>query len=269
MALSSLYLSDLKDPERTAARFWSYVEKTDACWVWTRCRRDDGYGTLACRFHDRTRTILAHRLAYLLSCTELPAHLLVRHLCHNRLCVRPDHLALGTAADNWSDCRQSGHARPFPARPGSLNAQAKLTEEQVRAIIVRYQAGEKQADLARAFGVSDNTISKLRTTWWAHVREAMGIHGPVPDNTHGRNGFAKLTVEQVREIRLHHAHGTMSFRQMAAHYGVHKKTIERVAYGKLWRHVAMPAPSPAAPTVAAQAVASADWSAYRQLALGL
>lgn len=79
-------------------RFWSKVNKTDECWLWTRGRTKQGYGT----FSLDGKTHNAHRLAWLFTYGD-PGELQVLHRCDNPPCVRPDHLFLGTVADNMKD----------------------------------------------------------------------------------------------------------------------------------------------------------------------
>lgn len=70
--------------------FWSKVDKTDTCWLWTGALSPAGYG--------RHRG-LAHRYAYQLT-QPIPPGLVLDHLCRQRACVRPDHLEAVTVAEN-------------------------------------------------------------------------------------------------------------------------------------------------------------------------
>lgn len=79
-------------------RFWSNVQKTDGCWVWTGCRSHD-YGLMGA---NKAR-ILAHRFSWELHYGPIPNGLGVLHRCDNPPCVRPDHLFLGTFEDNMKD----------------------------------------------------------------------------------------------------------------------------------------------------------------------
>ena len=69
-------------------RFWSLVDKTDDCWLWTGPQNRNGYGM----FWANGRHEVAHRAAWRLSGRELDPSLTMDHLCRVRLCVRPDHL---------------------------------------------------------------------------------------------------------------------------------------------------------------------------------
>jgi predicted DNA-binding protein (UPF0251 family) len=139
-------------------RFWSKVLIGDDCWEWTGVRNDRGYGTLGGR--------RANRLAWTIATGTGPGKSHVLHRCDNRACVRPSHLFLGTHADNMADMVAKGRARNNPARGEAVKG-ARLTAEKVVAIRLRHAEGERQASLAREFGVHVVTVSELirRVTW--------------------------------------------------------------------------------------------------------
>lgn len=83
-------------------RFWSKVNKTDGCWIWTAAISPYGYGVFAITSND---THLAHRVAYRLTVGEVPDGKMLDHICRNRSCVRIDHLRVVTSAQN---CQNSG-----------------------------------------------------------------------------------------------------------------------------------------------------------------
>lgn len=56
------------------------------------------------RVQYRDRRLYAYQLVYWAGKTLLPAHGdVVRHKCHNRLCINPNHLIHGTQRDNIDD----------------------------------------------------------------------------------------------------------------------------------------------------------------------
>jgi hypothetical protein len=84
----------------TEAEFWDRVDRTGDCWEWTGARNSHGYG----HFKADRRNVITHRWVYELTNGPIPpGDLEVRHMCHNRVCVRPDHLLLGTPQDNAND----------------------------------------------------------------------------------------------------------------------------------------------------------------------
>lgn len=76
-------------------RFWSQVEKTDECWLWTGAINRKGYGW----FVVKSRRFFAHRFALMVIGAEVDG-LTVDHLCRTPACVRPDHLELVPMAVN-------------------------------------------------------------------------------------------------------------------------------------------------------------------------
>ena len=89
------------------ARFWSKVVKADGCWEWTAYRDPLGYG----RLNVDGVPVLAHRLAYELEHGAIPDGMCILHRCDNPPCVNPDHLWLGTQADNSLDMASKGRWR--------------------------------------------------------------------------------------------------------------------------------------------------------------
>jgi len=141
-------------------RFWSRVEKTDSCWLWTGRVKSakKPYGG----FDIEGRKVRAHRFSYELHFGPIPDGLCVCHTCDNPRCVNPDHLWLGTHQDNLADMVAKGRQ----AR-GSGNGKAKLTEADVLAIRA---SSLGQRKLGRIYGVTPQAISHIvHRKRWKHV----------------------------------------------------------------------------------------------------
>jgi hypothetical protein len=146
-----------------AERVAMYTKRARWCWEWTGTRNPAGYGLINVRDSPR----LAHRVAYTLANGSIPLGMSVLHKCDNPGCVRPDHLFIGTLADNNADMRTKGRQRG-PSLKGSTNPNALLTEAKVRAI---RKSNAKGTDLARKYGVTETTISSIRLRRsWGHVK---------------------------------------------------------------------------------------------------
>lgn len=159
-------------PDRTPEeRFWSNVDKSGECWVWTRGRDKYGYGNIKV---DGKR-IGTHRFAYTLAYGPIPEGLSVCHRCDNPPCVRPDHLFAVTEKDNAQDREQKGRSHfqkhPELVKCGEDHHAAKLTDEQVRFMrLIREKLGLSYEKLAVVFDVSTSTVHRVcNGTWWKHV----------------------------------------------------------------------------------------------------
>lgn len=79
-------------------RFWSRVERSNdhACWPWQGSKQRQGYG----RIEINSKVFSAHRLSYMLNKGQIPAGLVIDHLCCNKSCVNPTHLEAVTLKEN-------------------------------------------------------------------------------------------------------------------------------------------------------------------------
>lgn len=123
------------------------------CWLWSLSCTGDGYPQA--KFAGVKAA--GHRISY--AAFRGPVTGLVRHTCDTPTCVNPDHLVLGTAADNSADMR----ARRRQAY-GEKNARANLTEAQVLCILYDQRPCTV---IAKDYGVWKGTVSSIKTgrTW--------------------------------------------------------------------------------------------------------
>lgn len=146
-------------------RFWEKVEKgkSGECWNWIGALSKGGYGNLGL---GTTGTIYAHRFSYELAVGVIAKGMFVCHSCDNRKCVNPKHLWLGTAADNAADRNGKGRSRGGVPL-GEKHHCAKLNGTKVANIKARLANGEKQNGVAALFGVTPQTVFKIKQgkTW--------------------------------------------------------------------------------------------------------
>lgn len=144
-------------------RFWRYVAvgDPDECWLWTGTSYLNGYGQLSLK----GRHVYAHRLSWEIHFGPIPPHdsyhgTCVLHHCDNPACVNPEHLFLGTNAENIDDMIQKG-------RYNRHKRTNKLSESDVLKIREMAAQGMIQSHIAKAFGVGNVTISNvvLRKSW--------------------------------------------------------------------------------------------------------
>jgi hypothetical protein len=139
--------------------FWDGVRvgTEDACWEWQRCVDSNGYGMYR---GDRT-----HRWAFLAANFYLPKDGDIRHLCGNRKCANPNHLAHGTRMENARDAVRHGSFKDmsrFRKKCGEHH-RAVLANSEVVYMRDMFERGFKIVDIARQTG-------RKYTTVWAAVK---------------------------------------------------------------------------------------------------
>lgn len=84
--------------------------KDDECWEWKASTHENGYGQFRI---SSDKHGLAHRASYRIYCGEIPDDKQINHTCHNRSCVNPNHLYLGTQSENAMDAIENGTWNEF------------------------------------------------------------------------------------------------------------------------------------------------------------
>ncbi|MSX98133.1 MAG: hypothetical protein F2743_08480 [Actinobacteria bacterium] len=147
--------------ESFKARFARLHSGGDGCWVWKRPTN------FTPRVNLDDHSFKASRVAFYIGHGKDPGDKLVCHTCDNPLCVRPDHLFLGTTQENTADRSRKGRTRPGSGH-GELNKNAKLTAADVLSI---RQSKLASRALANKYNVTISAIQKIisfRT--WGHLR---------------------------------------------------------------------------------------------------
>lgn len=142
-------------------RFWSHVQKTDTCWIWTGGGRGRGYGAL--KYHNKV--IDSHRASWIIHFKQIPEKLFVLHKCDNRACIKPDHLFLGTQLDNVADMMQKG--RHFLAPHGTAS---KYNYGSCRCILCK----EAQMEHQRKYRNIDRNKLNAKRREVNHLRRLQG-----------------------------------------------------------------------------------------------
>lgn len=119
----------------------------DECWDWPFGRERNGYGL--CFWEGRQRRA-THVALKLLRGIDVPPGMVACHTCDNPPCVNPDHLFVGTRADNNRDRELKGRGR----------ARRSLTDDQVRR--VRAERTVMLKVFAEEYGVTVSALSRVR-----------------------------------------------------------------------------------------------------------
>lgn len=150
-------------------RFWEKVNKVDGgCWLWTAATAK-GYGRISLGRKEQG-DMAAHKVSWILHFGPVPDGLCVLHTCDVPLCIRPDHLWLGTNEDNSKDRVNKGRqARLF----GEDNRSSKLTQAQVDEMRQLRAQGQRVNRIAARFGIRcDYTSAILCGRAWSHSYNA-------------------------------------------------------------------------------------------------
>lgn len=246
-----LYLHRMKHPrddrDDLQTRFWRRVEKTHTCWLWTGAKTFYGYGVIG---HAGVKH-RSNRLSWELHVGPIPPGDFVLHHCDVTACVRPEHLFLGSQADNVHDMTEKGRRRAgkrlhFVVRPKGVNAYtATLTYEQVLEIRDRARVGVSPKELASEFHMGHRAIRKVihgetyadtpgavqaDLRQFCHVRPDQHPHG-------GSVHTAKLSEQDVVAIRLRYNLRQATIAALAREFRVTEQAIRAIVQRKTWKHV--------------------------------
>lgn len=249
-----------RSPENVEKRFWSKVDKTGDCWLWTGGACSLSIGSRS----DGSRGMIAvNRLAWKLQYGEVPDGMCVLQSCRNKRCVHPDHLFLGS------------HQKALSRRDNS-----KLTGRPVRSMAERFwNKVEKGSDCWEWMAYKDKDgygkigyqnggmLSAHRFSWILHfgsiLDELFVLHhcdnpscvrpdhlflGTNQDNMNDmvkkgrspkmrgeRNGAAKLTDKIVKLVRRMHFEEGVPQKHLAKRFNVSTAAMSLAIRGLSWK----------------------------------
>jgi len=140
--------------EEFLTKFWSRVEKTDTCWLWTAGTRKSGHGQISVN----GRTMGAHRVSLEIHLGRpIREGLVVAHtplICHEPRCVNPVHLREATCLENMLDRAKDGtHVEMHTLR------KKIVTEEQADAI---RKDPRTSRIIAKDYGISHMSVIAIK-----------------------------------------------------------------------------------------------------------
>lgn len=155
--------------DRVRERFWVKVKKTSGCWEWTASLNQHGYGNLPSRIGAAGKNeLLSHRVSWIINIGPIPDGADVLHQCDNPKCVRPDHLFLGTHAENMKDMKNKGRHGSVRTKEyfqrGSVHyayrVRGKKITKEIASEILAMRGS--QASIGNQYGVSQSMVSKIK-----------------------------------------------------------------------------------------------------------
>lgn len=199
----------------------------NGCWIWQGRTDRDGYG-LYWRDAKRYRV---HRVMCESVHGKLPQNILACHECDVPQCCNPAHLWPGTNKDNIRDAANKGR---LPH--GSGHARSVWDEATVIDAVRRVASGESQAAIERELGVSTGALqSVLNRKTWRHL-DLPAVKLPGKGVKGAKHYLAKLTEDDVREIRRLRSQGE-STASVARKFNVCSANVTNIIKRKSWAHV--------------------------------
>jgi hypothetical protein len=144
--------------------FWAKLDRReDGCWLWPgKPHKKTGYGRAYAGDGVYTG---AHRVAWMLVNGPISDGLFVLHKCDNRRCCNPDHLFLGTAADNAHDRDAKGRGASGERVAHRLSAAQVVEIRQLAAV-----GDTSLAQIGVRFGIGRDFVHAIvKRKKWASV----------------------------------------------------------------------------------------------------
>ena len=122
------------------------VPSEDGCLEFTGYRDGDGYGQISVD----GKMLYTHRVAWELQNGKIPDGLHVLHRCDVPACCNPEHMFLGTPADNAADRDRKGRGK------GRLHIDADMGH----FMFILAVEGHSKVAIGKRLGVSDVTVGR-------------------------------------------------------------------------------------------------------------
>lgn len=121
-------------------------KKDNGCWEWTATLYKGGYGKVQSWLHPSR---YAHRAMYSLVVAPIPSGMWILHACDNRKCINPEHLWIGTHAENQKDKVLKGRGN------------YKFSNDDVEQLRRFFGYGVARVELRKQFGISTFWFDKI------------------------------------------------------------------------------------------------------------
>lgn len=154
---------------------YSVPDEATGCWNWIGPKSSTGYAYMVDPRQPIIRECMprtpVHRMVCEVVYRPMTDEEHARHLCHNKGCVNPKHLAPGSVSDNLNDSVRDGL---WTFTRGEGNGRAKVTDDDVRRLRANFQPHTRgQTDIwCRALGISETSVRNIAAgRTWPHVKQ--------------------------------------------------------------------------------------------------
>lgn len=162
--LGKLSESDLK---RIISKVEWETEEFDnsKCWIWDGTMMDNKKGHCHGSIWYNKKYVMTHRIMYHNYISDVPEYtnssLKVLHKCdhsQNGRCINPWHMELGTNKENSQDALKSNTLTLI--EKGESNPMSKLSDKQIKEIMVLKSSGLSQKEVASKYGIHQSQVSR-------------------------------------------------------------------------------------------------------------
>lgn len=136
--------------KKKPSRFWGHIKKSDDCWLWQGYKSRKGYGMM--RYPKGRAT--THRISWFLYYGAITPKQFVCHHCDTPMCVRPEHLFLGSHQDNMDDMKEKN-------REPHVIGNYKINYEIAEQIRNEQKRGLSNSQLRLKYKLCKSTISYI------------------------------------------------------------------------------------------------------------
>lgn len=241
-------------PTSAVEKFWANVEKTDYCWNWTGTVKTHGLPIIYCNIDEKQYEYIARRVSVVLTGKTLNTSDYVQPLiCHNKLCVNPDHLVYGNEARFYAKV-----SKLLEVDGGCWPWLGHLNKEGYGKLNIRKDG--RLIQLAHIYSWELANNHKVRTDigmvvmhkcdhpWCVNPDHlSLGTHNENARDREekgrgsrgNRKGLpqTKMTQEKVQAMIQEYSLGKVSYNSLAVKYGISKSAVAHIIKRKRWGHI--------------------------------
>lgn len=253
----SKHVCELQLDSKTKKRFLDNIsiKAHDACWEWHGSISTDGHARIC--FNGTKKH--AARVAYTLWVGVIPPNMFVSHICNNKLCVNPDHLVLITCSDKTKKTVKPVKERFY--NNIKINSQGCWIwhgskdkdgygnfsfegEQRAHRVAYKLWIGEipngmmvcHHCDTPACVNPEHLFLGTAKDNTQDMIKKGRNIQRYI-DRSGKNNGHAKLTEEDIQNIRALYGSKKFTHRSLAKKFNVSRTNIGSIVNNNLWQHV--------------------------------